>query len=156
MSWLGFIYDLLVQKIVQNMPRKMSSKELSRESRELLRISENTYSKKCWYNRSFSEALILVTTNPQNIVHWFTSSFVKTKRSDYVVYIFCFVFVLTFKTIYVHNIVWPCSFHVRTGKSMNNILSHRGFVVARISASKKDLPVPNYLAFFNFFLISLE
>ena len=62
-------------------------------------------------------------------------------RSKHVVYINCFVFVLTFKTIYVHNMFWACSFHVRTGKSMNNILSYCGLVVARISASEKDLPV---------------
>ena len=33
---------------------------------------------------------------------------------------------------------WACSFH---GNSMNNFLSYCGLVVAKISASEKDLPV---------------
>ena len=37
--------------------------------------------------------------------------------------------------------VLKCSFHARTGKSMNHLLSYYGLVVARISASEKDLPV---------------
>ena len=37
--------------------------------------------------------------------------------------------------------VLSCSFRVRTGKSMNNLLSYYGLVDARISASEKDLPV---------------
>ena len=37
--------------------------------------------------------------------------------------------------------VLRCSSHVMTGKSMNNLLSYCGLVVARISASEKDLPV---------------
>ena len=47
-----------------------------------------------------------------------------------------FVFVLTFKTIYVHNMFWAW-----TCKSMNNLLSYCGLVDARISTSEKDLPV---------------
>ena len=58
-----------------------------------------------------------------------------------------FVFVLTFKTICVHNLFSPCSdlvvFMYWTGKSMNNLLSYCGLVDPRISASDKDLPVPN-------------
>ena len=57
-------------------------------------------------------------------------------------YINCFfVFVLTFKTIYVHNMFWACSFHARTGKSMNNLSSYCGLVDPSKSASDKDLPV---------------
>ena len=52
-----------------------------------------------------------------------------------------FVFVLTFKTIYVHKMFWACSFHVRTGKSMNNFFSYCGLTDARMRASEKDLPV---------------
>ena len=78
----------------------------------------------------------------QKVAHWFTSSYTKTTSSEHVVYIHCFfVFVLTFKTIYVHNMFWACSFHVRTGKSMNNLLSYCGLVDARIRGSDKDLPV---------------
>ena len=36
---------------------------------------------------------------------------------------------------------WACSFGVRTGKSLNNLLSYCGLVDARIRASEKDLPV---------------
>jgi hypothetical protein len=56
-----------------------------------------------------------------------------------------FVFVLTFRTIYAHNMFSPCSelvvFMYCTGKSMNNLLSYCGLVDPRISASDKDLPV---------------
>ena len=57
-----------------------------------------------------------------------------------------FVFVLTFRTIYAHNMFSPCSelvvFMYWTGKSMNNILSYCGLVDPRISASDTYLPVP--------------
>ena len=53
-----------------------------------------------------------------------------------------FVFVLTFKTICVHNLFSPCSdlvvFMYWTGKSMNNLLSYCGLVDVRINASDKD------------------
>ena len=45
------------------------------------------------------------------------------------------------QTIYVHNMFWACSFCVRTGKSMNKLLSNCGLVDSRIRASEKDLPV---------------
>ena len=47
------------------------------------------------------------------------------------------------KTMDVHNM-----FCVRTGKSMNNLLSYCGLVDARIRASEKDLPVSPKLMFF--------
>ena len=56
-----------------------------------------------------------------------------------------FVFVLTFRTIFAHNMFSPCSelvvFMYWTGKSMNNLLSYCGLVDPRISACDKDLPV---------------
>ena len=55
------------------------------------------------------------------------------------------VFVLTFRTIHVHNMFSPCSelgiFIYWACNSKNNLLSYCGLVDARISASKKDLPV---------------
>ena len=48
------------------------------------------------------------------------------------------LFVLTFRTIYVHNMFSLCS---ELAISMNNLLSYYGLVAARISASEKDLPV---------------
>ena len=90
--------------------------------------------------KSFSEALILATTNPQYdkiLIYQFLHENYKVRT--------CCVHKLFWmpkqKTIYVHNMFWACSFHARTGKSMNNLLSYCGLVVARISASEKDLPV---------------
>ena len=96
------------------------------------------------------EALILACINwPtiwQKIVHWFTSSCMITTSSEQVVYIKYFlVFVLTFKTIYVHNVFWAGSLHVRIRTSMSNLLSYCGLVDARLSASEKDLPVPTVI-----------
>jgi hypothetical protein len=57
--------------------------------------------------KSFSEALILASTNPQYDKRLFIDlpvQYMKTTSSEAVVYINCFfVFVLTFKTIYAHN-----------------------------------------------------
>ena len=55
--------------------------------------------------KSFSEALILATTIPQYDKRLFTDlpvQYMETTSSEHVVYI-SFVFILTFKTIYVHN-----------------------------------------------------
>ena len=56
--------------------------------------------------KSLSEALILGSTNPQYDKRFFIdlpAQYMKTTSSEHVVYINCFfVFVLTFKTIYVH------------------------------------------------------
>ena len=41
---------------------------------------------------------------------------------------------------YIHNMFWACSFCVRTGKSMNKLLSNCGLVDSRIRVSEKDLP----------------
>ena len=92
------------------------------------------------------EALILACINwPtiwQKIVHWFTSSCMITTSSEQVVYIKYFlVFVLTFKTIYVHNVFWAGSLHVRIRTSMSNLLSYCGLVDARLNVSEEYLPV---------------
>ena len=56
------------------------------------------------------------------------------------------LFVLTFRTIYVHNMFSTCSelgiFMYWTHNSMNNRSSYCGLVDSRISASDKYLPVP--------------
>ena len=56
-----------------------------------------------------------------------------------------FVFVLTFRTMYVHNMFSLCSelgiFLYWTCNSMNNLLSYCGLIDPQISASKKDLSV---------------
>ena len=57
--------------------------------------------------KSLPEAFILTSTNPQNDKRLFMDlpvQYMKTTSSEHVVYINCFfVYVLTFKTIYVHN-----------------------------------------------------
>ena len=57
--------------------------------------------------KSFSEVLILASTNPQYDKKLFIDlpvQYMKTTSSNHVVYINCFfVFVLTFKTFFVHN-----------------------------------------------------
>ena len=57
--------------------------------------------------RSMSEALILAATNPQYDKRLFMDlpvQYMKTTSLEHVVYTNCFfVFVLTFRTIYVHN-----------------------------------------------------
>ena len=56
--------------------------------------------------KSLSEALILAATNPQYDKRLFIElrvQYMKTTSSEHVVYTNCFfVFVLTFRTIYVH------------------------------------------------------
>ena len=57
--------------------------------------------------KSFSEELIFASTNPQYDKRLFIDLpfwYMKTTRSEHVVYINCFfIFVLTFKTIYIQN-----------------------------------------------------
>ena len=66
---------------------------------------------------------------------------------EHVVYtnFFLFVFVLTFRTTYLHNMFSTCSelgiFKYWTHNSMNNLSSYCGLVDARINASEKDLSV---------------
>ena len=61
----------------------------------------------CKYKgKSFSEALILASNNPQHDKRLFIElqvQYMKIPSSEHVVYTYCFfVFVLTFRTIYVH------------------------------------------------------
>ena len=83
-----------------------------------------------------SEPLILASTNPQYDKRLFIDLPVLTWKLN------CFECQnKNKKTMYVHNMFWACSFCVRTGKSMNNLLSYCGLVDARTRASEKDLPV---------------
>ena len=93
--------------------------------------------------KSFSEALILASTNPQYDERLFIDlpvQYIKTTSSEHVVYINCFEcqnkkqFTYTTYSDIVVFMYW-------TGKSMNNLLSYCGLVDARIRASNKDLPV---------------
>ena len=95
--------------------------------------------------KSFSEALILTSTNPHDDKRLFVQSsiqYMKIPSSEHVVYINCSEcqnkkqFVYTTCSELVVFMYW-------TGKSMNNCLSYCGLVDARISASEKDLPVQN-------------
>ena len=97
--------------------------------------------------KSFSKALILASTNPQYDKRLFIDLPVqnmKTTNSEHVVYINCFCFFLTFKTIYVQNMFWERVelgiFINWAGNSTDNLLSYCGLVDARISAFEKDLP----------------
>ena len=56
--------------------------------------------------KSLLEALTIALTNPQYDKRSFIDlpvQYMKTKSSEHVVYINCFLFFFTFKTIYVHN-----------------------------------------------------
>ena len=67
-------------------------------------------------DKFLSEALILASTNPQYDNGLFIElrvQYMKIPSSEHVVYTNCFfVFVLTFRTIYVHNMFSTCSQHV--------------------------------------------
>ena len=95
--------------------------------------------------KSFSEALILASTNPQYDKRLFIElrvQYMKTTSSVHVVYINCSEcqnknkkqFVYTTCTELVVFLYW-------TRNSMNNLSSYCGLVDARIRASDKDLPV---------------
>ena len=99
--------------------------------------------------KSFSEALILASTNPKYDKRLFIElrvQYMKTTSSEYVVYINCFeLSIQKQKTICVHHMFWERSelaiFMYWTGNSMNNLLSYCRLVDAKIRASDKDLPV---------------
>ena len=93
--------------------------------------------------KSFSEALILASTNPQYDERLFIDlpvHYMTTTSSEHVVYINCSE--CQNKNQFVHT---TCSelviFMFWTHNSMNNLLSYCRLVDARISASEKDLPV---------------
>jgi len=106
-------------------------------------------------SKPFSEALILASTNPQYDKRLSIESpvqYMKTTSSEHeenmlCLQLFFFVFVLTFRTIYVHNVFsWSSEnvvFMNWTGNSMNSLSSYCGLVDARIKPSDKDLPVIN-------------
>ena len=60
--------------------------------------------------KSLSKALILGSTNPQYDKRLFIDLPVGYKSRTCCVHILFFVF--TFRSIYVHNMFWACSFHV--------------------------------------------
>ena len=66
--------------------------------------------------KSLLEALIVASTNPQydkRLLIDIPVQYMKTTSSEYVVYINCFECqIQKRKTIYVHNMLWACSFHV--------------------------------------------
>ena len=102
-----------------------------------------------WYlayytGKSFSEALILASTNPQYDKRLFIElqvQYMKIASSEHVVYINC-----SECQNKKHFMYTTCSelviFMYWTRNSMNNFLSYCGLVDARISPSEKYLPVP--------------
>ena len=97
--------------------------------------------------KCFSEALILASTNPQYDKSLFIDllfSYMKTTSSEQVVYITCFLFWHSKQFMYT-----TCSELV-----VNNLLSYRGLVDARISASEKDFPVSGSISTMFLVLIS--
>ena len=106
-----------------------------------------------------SEAFILTSTKPQydnvtidcSLIYQFNTWKLQAQnmgRTCSAQKLF-FVFIMTFRTIFAHNMFFPCSelvvFMYWTGKSMNNHLSYCGLVDSRISASDKDLSVHDTL-----------
>ena len=86
--------------------------------------------------KSFSEALIFASPNPQYEKRLFIElrvQYMKTTSSEHIVYINCSECQYKNKTICVHNMFWACSFHA--------LLTYCGLVAAIISASDKDLSV---------------
>ena len=83
-----------------------------------------------------SEALILESVNPQ----YDDRLFKKIASSEHVKNMLCtkIVFVLTFKTMFVHNMFLACS---ELAIFLNNLSSYCGLTDSRMSASEKDLPV---------------
>ena len=93
--------------------------------------------------KSFSEALILASTNPQYDKRLFIElqvQYMKIPSSEHVVYINCSECQNQKKFVYT-----TCSelvvFMYWTRNSMNNLLSYCWLVDARISSSDKDLPL---------------
>ena len=99
-----------------------------------LHISED-WQKVPFTAKSFSEALILASTNPQydkKIVHWITNWVHENSNlRTFSVQKFCFVFVLTFKTMHVHNMSELVVLMHWSGKSINNL-----FVILWVSWCK--------------------
>ena len=88
-------------------------------------------------DKFFSEALILATTNPQydKISFIYLPQFLHENDK------FRTCCVQNKKNIFTYTKSLALFMNLRTGKSMNNILSYCGLLVAKISASKKYSPV---------------
>ena len=91
--------------------------------------------------KSLSEEFILTLTNPQYEKRLFIDlpvQYMKTTSLEHVVYINCSECQSKKQFVYT-----TCSELVvlKTGKSMNNLLSYFGLVDPRKSATDKDLPV---------------
>ena len=105
--------------------------------------------------KSFSEVLILASTNPQydkRLSIELPVQYMKIpslEHGENMRRTYCaqkLFFVFTIRTTYVNNMFSPCSelgiFMYWTANSLDSLLSYRGLVDARISASEKDLHVP--------------
>ena len=98
----------------------------------------------CVTGKSFSEALILASVNPQYDNRLFIElrvQYEKNTSSEHVVYKNCFECQKKAKQFLYTTCSDLAIFMYWTHKSMNNPLSYCGLVDARISASDKDLPV---------------
>ena len=93
--------------------------------------------------KSFSEALILESVNPQydNRLFIYLRVLYKTNtNSEHVVYKHCFE--CQTKTMFVHNMFWTCTFlGQKQGVNQWTICSHIVECHARMNASEKDLLV---------------
>ena len=85
--------------------------------------------------KSLWEALILASVNPQYDERLFIEFPEKYKFRTCCVQKL-FFFVLTFKTIFVHNMLWTCIF-----LGIQEFSSYCGLTGERMRASEKDLPV---------------
>ena len=106
--------------------------------------------------KSFSEALILVSTNPQYDDRLFIElrvQYMKIPSSEHVENMLCTQIVFLFLFWHSEQFMYTtCSelgiFMYWTRNSMHNLLPYCGLVDTRISASEKDLPVPiQFLAY---------
>ena len=89
--------------------------------------------------KSFSEALILASVIPQYDKILFIEFPEKYKFRTCCVQKLLLFFVLTFKTIIVHNMLWTCIFLGIQWTISRHI--NCGLTGARMRASEKDLPV---------------
>ena len=83
--------------------------------------------------KSFSEALILASTNPQYDKRLFIDlrvQYMKIPNSEHVENMLC-TSVLTFRTIYVHNMFWACNFYV-----LNLQFNEQSFAILWVSWCK--------------------
>ena len=89
--------------------------------------------------KSFSEALIVASVNPQHDERLFNEFQETYKLTTRCVQILFWMSKQKKNTIFVHNVLPLLE------NSMNNLLSCCGLTDARMEASEKDLPVTNVL-----------